>query len=451
MTQNPESPHRLARWLSLADIVNTVRGSRIATNMSIITLAMTLRLALRIVIFGIVATAMGAHEFGAFATVSALVMLFSSFSGWGSDQLLFRRVGRSRGDLSQAMATSLAFLACSAPPLILLAVAIIPFAVDRSIPWRLILFISLSDIAFAQINGIAANCFQATGRPMGNLWLSVGFGTARVVAAVIWIKIPVHHNALSWSYCYVGVSAAAAAISLWLMPRFLGRPDWRRVAWEDWRDGFHFALQATSQSAFGSTDKPVIAALSNLQTAGLYAAATRIVTAAAIPVNALLYSAYVRFYEVGVSGTRSSTRLAIRLLPIGMGLGAIGSLAIVALAPLAPHVLGASYRGTDMALFILAPLPMVTLVQSLGLDVIISIGRTGLRTLAQLALPPLNIFLCVLLVPAYGVEGASWAALIAQVTLAAASWGLILILLQKEKASAAVGGSGAIAQAPPAE
>src|SRR5262249_44701447 len=150
--------------------------------------------------------------------------------------------------------------------------------------------------------------------------------------------------------------------------------------------------------------------------------------------SALLYSAYVRFFEVGVSGTKSSTQLAIRLLPVGMGLGAIGSLAIVALAPLAPQVLGQSYRGTDTALFILAPLPIVTLVQSLRLDVVISIGRTGLRTLAQLALPPLNILLCCLLVPTFGVEGAAWAALVARIILAAASWAIVAVLLQKEKA-----------------
>jgi O-antigen/teichoic acid export membrane protein len=139
------------------------------------------------------------------------------------------------------------------------------------------------------------------------------------------------------------------------------------------------------------------------------------------------------------------------LLPIGIGLGAIGSLVTVALAPLAPHVLGASYRGTDTALLILAPLPVVTVVQSLGLDVVISIGRTGLRTLAQLVLPPLNILLCCLLVPAHGVEGAAWAALLARVVMAAASWGIVMMLLQKESAARESLQAGPIAQAPPAE
>ena len=439
------------RWLNPKRLRESISGSRLFASMSIITIAMAARLALRIIVFGIVATSMGAEQFGAFATVSALITFFSAFSGWGGNQLLFRRVGRARAELPRGMATNLVFLALSAPPLIVLAVVLIPFAVDRSIPWLLILFISISDIGLAQVNGIAADCYQAVGRPMGTLWLTVGFGTVRVVAAVLWIHSASHHDALSWSYYYLAVSAIAAVVSLWLVPRYLCKPDWK-IAWHDWRDGFHFALQAASQTASGNTDKPVIAALSNLQTAGLYAAATRIVGAAGIPVSALLYSAYVRFYEVGVSGPRSSARLAVRLLPIGIALGAVGAIAILLLAPFAPRVLGSSYIGTDTALFILAPLPIVSLIQSLGLDIVISIGRTGLRTLAQLAMPPINILLCCLLVPSYGATGAALAAVATRVILAIAAWAIVAVLLRREAASSSAPiESGQGVQAPLAE
>jgi O-antigen/teichoic acid export membrane protein len=439
------------RWLNPKRLRESISGSRLFASMSIITIAMAARLALRIIVFGIVATSMGAEQFGAYATVSALVTFFCAFSGWGGDQLLFRRVGRARAELPRAMATNLVFLALSAPPLILLAVVLIPFAVDRSIPWLLILFISISDIGLFQVNGIAADCYQAVGRPMGTLWLTVGFGTVRVVAAVLWIHFASHHDALSWSYYYLAVSVIASVASLWLLPRGLCAPDWK-IAWHDWRDGFHFALQAASQSAFGSTDKPVIAALSNLETAGLYAAATRIVGAAGIPVSALLYSAYVRFYEVGVSGPRSSARLAVRLLPIGIALGAVGAIAILLLAPFAPHVLGSSYIGTDTALFILAPLPILSLIQSLGLDIVISIGRTGLRTLAQLAMPPINILLCCLLVPSHGATGAALAAVATRVILAIAAWVIVAVLVRRETASSSAPiESGQGVQAPPAE
>jgi O-antigen/teichoic acid export membrane protein len=235
------------------------------------------------------------------------------------------------------------------------------------------------------------------------------------------------------SYYYVGVSAIAAFASLWLVRHDLGKPEWN-VAWHEWRDGFHFALQTASQAASASADKPVIAALADLQVAGIYAAASRIVAAAGIPVSALLYSAYVRFFQVGVSGPRSSARLAIRLLPLGIAMGAVGGIALLLLAPFAPRVLGRSYIGTDSALLILAALPSFSVVQSLGLDVVVSVGRTGLRTLAQLAMPPINILLCCLLVPSHGVAGAAWAALLTRLILAVAAWTIVALLVRRQTA-----------------
>src|SRR5262249_48381692 len=171
------------------------------------------------------------------------------------------------------------------------------------------------------------------------------------------------------------VSGVAGTVSVLRLRRNFGAPEWK-IAWHEWRDGFHFALQSASQSAFGNIDKPVIVALANLQTAGLYAAAMRITAAAAIPTNALLYSAYVRFFQVGLAGPRGSARLAVQLLPAGIALGVLGALGILVLAPLAPRLLGHSYAGTDSTLMILAPLPLLMLVQSLGLDVVVSVGRT---------------------------------------------------------------------------
>src|SRR5262249_31003449 len=136
-------------------------------SMSIFTVTMAARLVLQIIVFGIVAGSMGAAQFGAFASVAALAAIFGSFSGWGADQLLLRRVGRRREELPMAMATSLAFVAVTAPAFVLLAMVVVPLAIDRSIPWQVVLFVAISDIGFARLNGIGGSCYQAVGRPMG--------------------------------------------------------------------------------------------------------------------------------------------------------------------------------------------------------------------------------------------------------------------------------------------
>ena len=150
--------------------------------------------------------------------------------------------------------------------------------------------------------------------------------------------------------------------------------------------------------------------------------------------NALLFSAYVKFFQVGVSGPRNSARLAVRLLPAGMALGIVGAVGTLVMAPLAPRILGHSYMGTDVTLMILAPLPVLRAILSLGLDVLVSTGRTGLRTLAQIAMPLVNILLCVLLVPAHGAAGAALAALLAHAGLTVGSWVIVAMLVRQQAA-----------------
>ena len=65
----------------------------------------------------------------------------------------------------------------------------------------------------------------------------------------------------------------------------------------------------------------------------------------------------------------------------------------------------------------------------------VSIGRTGLRTLAQLAMPPINILLCLLLVPPYGAGGAALAAVLTRLILALAAWAIVGLLVRREMES----------------
>jgi len=71
---------------------------------------------------------------------------------------------------------------------------------------------------------------------------------------------------------------------------------------------------------------------------------------------------------------------------------------------------------------LLVPLPIVVAIYYLGADVLISSGHAALRTLTQLAMPPVNIGLCAILVPSHGAEGAAMAALMTNSVLAVAVW-----------------------------
>jgi O-antigen/teichoic acid export membrane protein len=422
-------------------VVQRALQSRLVGSTAIMTVGMTLRLFLQMLSFIIVAGSMGAGEFGAFVSVAALVNIVAAFSGWGSDQLLVRRVARKRSELPKALGSALIYLGLSGPPLALLCFLLVPWLVDPSISWRIVLFVATSDIIFARLNTFALASYQAVDRPWGTALSSLGFAGTRVAAALIWVAVaPVHHDAVSWAGFYFASSLLAGLVSLWRVCRDFGYPVWQ-VEWRQWRDGFHFSLQMASFAAFGNTDKPVIAALSNLSTAGLYAAGFRIVDAASVPVRALMYSTYAKFFQVGAAGPMASLKLAIRLLPIGISLGAIGSLGIVVVAPFAPRILGHSYAGTEAIMLTLVPLPVLVAIYYLGADVLVSSGHAAMRTLTQIAMPPVNITLCAILVPTHGAQGAAVAALLTNAVLAAAAWLVAVAVSRRGAAKPDVGAS----------
>jgi len=412
---------------SLAKLRKYLR-SGIFGNTSVMTVSMGLRLFLQTFSFIIVAGTMGARQFGAFVSVAALCSILSAFAGWGADQLVVRRVARGSAELPRAMATGFVFMSISCPLLFIVALVLVPLVVDSSIPWMLVLLVAVSDIFCARLNSFTAACYQAVDRVFGSAGVGLSLAVLRIFAACLWVSIGISHDAMSWAHYYVAASLLGAGLSVWRQWRDLGAPVWK-VDWAEWRDGFHFSLQLATFVAFGNFDKPLVAALSNLATAGLYAAAFRIAAAAMTPVRALLYSTYPNFFRAGVAGPRHSFRLAIRLLPAGIGLGALGSIIIMAMAPLAPHLLGNSYVGTQTALLILAPLPIFYVIYTLGADVLVSSGHTSMRTLIQLAMPAVNILLCWIIVPRYGAIGAAAASVASHALLAAITWLIVGIVV----------------------
>ena len=404
--------------------------SRIVGNTGIMTVGIGMQLVLQMISFVLVTRTMGASAFGAFSSVVALAGIAAAFAGWGGDQMLIRTVARAPDEFPRALGSALAFFFISAPFLIVVAVFLVPLLVHRSVPWQVIFLIALSDILFARANGIAINCYQAFERGRDMARLGVILSGLRAAAAVLWTFASPHADPLSWAWFYLGSALIAGSFSFYQVFRDLGRPLWT-VRWRDWRDGGFFALQMASFMGFRDIDKPVVVALSTLSEAGLYAAAFRIADVAAVPVRAMMYSTYVRFFQHGAQGTRGSLAFARRLIPAGFALGIVAGIGVGIGSLLAPWILGPNYAGMPVVLLLLAPLPMLYAFYYIGADALISGGHGGFRTLFQLVLPLLDVALCIILVPRYGANGAAIAAVLTHVVLVIAVWTAAVIIVKR--------------------
>lgn len=412
--------------------VTALRRSTIAGNTGIMTVGIGVQIALQAGYFILITRLMGASAYGAFISVAALAGIIGAFSGWGSDQILIRTVATVPDQFSRALGNALIYLAVTAPTLIVISLILIPFLVDAVVPWRLVALVALSDILFFRFNTFAINCFQAFERGRDMAMLGILLNAAKMIGAVIWSVTSVDRDPLSWAWFYCGATAIAGLISLYDVFRRLGRPVWQ-VRWSDWKDGGFFALQMGSFVGFRDIDKPIVVALSTLHEAGIYAAAFRIADVAAVPVRALIYSTYVRFFRAGVHGTRSSFAFARQLVPVGLILGGMAGVAVALSSTFAAYILGAgNYAGIGLPLLFLAPLPILYALYYLGADALISGGHVGYRTLIQLGLPVIDIGLCALLIPRYGAVGAAMAATLTHFVLVGVIWMSASILVGQE-------------------
>jgi O-antigen/teichoic acid export membrane protein len=141
-----------------------------------------------------------------------------------------------------------------------------------------------------------------------------------------------------------------------------------------------------------------------------------------VPVRALIFSTYVRFFQRGAEGTRGSFAFALRLLPVGAALGVAAGIGVAVSSTFATSVIGHNYSGVGPVLLLLSPLPLLYALYYIGADAMITGGHIGYRTAIQLLLPLVDVGLCAVLVPRYGAAGAALAATCTHIVLVAILW-----------------------------
>src|SRR5207244_2519431 len=124
-----------------------------------------------------------------------------------------------------------------------------------------------------------------------------------------------HPSAQQWGYIYFGTTAAVTLMAMLLVLGKLGGP---RFLWSvlrsEIREGFYFSASQTAQTIYNDIDKTMLARLSTLEATGIYGAAYRLIDVSFVPVSALLWAAYPRFFRAGARGISSSLSYARPLL-----------------------------------------------------------------------------------------------------------------------------------------
>lgn len=399
--------------------------AKLASNAGAVAIGNAGRLFLQIVLFIVVARMLGAADYGAFISVTALVAIISTFSGLSCEIVLVKNVSRNPDLLPAYFGSGLLLLGMTAPVLVALAIFATSVISGAHLKWPLIVIIAVGDLFFLRVNQLCAACYQALERVKKSAILNIGFSAFRLMAALLATLTVGNLDISNWAMFYSGGAVAAATVScLWVIRDF-GMPAWF-IATNDINFGFHSSMQSTLYFTLRDADKPLLSKLSTLHMAGIYAAAFRIADASIVPIRALMYAAYARFFRYGRHGVRRSSDFALKLLPFGLAYGIVAACGLEIFSFFLPQVLGRQYAESAGMLRIFGILPLLHAAYNIGADALTASGHQASRSTVQTGSALLMIVLCMIFIPRYGGIGAAFANMFCHGIMAAAMWSVIL-------------------------
>ncbi len=383
--------------------------------------------------FVLIGRALGSAQYGAFVGVVALVSVGSQFSGLGMEMLLLREVSREPRQFAVSWGRALQVTVAGAALLLLLAVTLGHVIFARAL-WPLLPYVALADGLFGRLLQVASRALQATRQMRWAAVLPIGMSATRAGVAAVFFRLVetgrVTATAGGWVAMYWTASAAAALLALAVLTAKLGWPRFARVRGGELCEGLSFAVSSSSISAYNDLDKTLLVGAGQMQAAGVYGAAYRVVDVATMPIYSLFTAATPRFFRAGAGGNAGDAvesvaetealmrRLLKRALPGVLGLSALLFLAAGAL----PVALGPSFAGSVEALRWLCLLPVLRLLHYTWGTAVTASTSQWRRTAAQVAAAGLNLGLCAWLIPAWSWRGAAWASLATDAALAAMSF-----------------------------
>jgi O-antigen/teichoic acid export membrane protein len=399
-------------------------GLRGALNFGATWLSFIVRLIGQLGYFLLVARALGPHDYGMVASVFALLVVFGSFSSWGSDHLMIRAVTAAPERFRDYFGNALVMTAATALPLGLLVFAAQRFTVGMApLPYAAF---ALGELFFTRLFASAIGCFMAFERGGDLFVVNSLFSLTRLATCVAAILLSHPLTLEVWAEWYLaGIAFSGLAVTAYTIWR-LGPPRWY-VARHEIALGFHFCLLYTADAAVRDIDKPLVAYFAGASAAGIYNAAFRIVDAVSMPMRALAASFYARFFHHGHQGVERSFRFALKVLPLTLGYAVFAGLMLTFGADYLPLILGEKFRAAVPVTGTLALLPVFWGLTSLGGDILTSAGGQRARALVMVCLSLSPVLLSCLLVPRFGAIGAAYASLGNGALVSATIWTMVLL------------------------
>ena len=421
--------------MNLAKIKSKI-GSLFRSSLAIDTLWMLLSKLFNVVMqalyFIIVARMLGAKDYGAFISVTALASIIFPFLSLGSEHVLVKYVAIDKTVFNSYWGNSLVLLTVNSTALTILLLIVSPLIFAQNIALGTIFLILLSDLLFLGILDVGSKALIAVNMVKKTAQLGIFSTCGKLLAALSLTVFFNNPNANTWAYLYLASSVAIAILTILIVTKSMGypRPQLSQLK-SHLGEGIYFSISTSAQNINNNLDKTMLTSLSTATATGIYGAAYRFIDVGNVVLLALFGATYTRFFEHGASGIKSGLAFAKKLLPLLIAYAIVGTISYFVFAPVIPVLLGAEFEEAIAALRWLAPLPAIAAFQYLAADTLTGSGHQKTRSIIQVGAAVLNVLLNFWLIPLYSWQGAAWATIISDSLRLIFLWIIILVLYRR--------------------
>lgn len=416
-----------------------VHKSQLARNSYIYTADFVLQILVQAVYAILISRELGPSSYGIFASITALAIIGSMFSGWGCDQILIKNVSVAQEKFRINFGSGLVLILLTYPILLPILFFIMYFLLHTSGVSSVSFFLFITaDLLFTKIIFFAKACFAVFERPNNQLVINLLTTLTKLFFLLFALKVSSAFTLDQWAIWYFASGLIAAVFSLVYVTCHLGAPKFGLLK-DEFVSGMQFCIEQASLAALKDLDKPILTVMMGSEKGGYYAAAFKLVDAASSPVRGMLYAVYIRYFKASQAGERAGLNVAFKVMPYLVVSSLLIGIFVYFMAWTIPLLLGQQYLPSVDLVKQLCLYPLLIGLLGTGVDLLRAIGQQLTRTYIMISSSLVTVPVLYLSLNYFGIAGAAYAKIaVLAMTVAAAWW-----IIQTVKSKAAEPSSGA--------
>jgi O-antigen/teichoic acid export membrane protein len=298
---------------------------------------------------------------------------------------------------------------------------------ENTLPLGVLLWLGATDLLLTPMISLVSFALQAKNKvPLSQIvqWLPIGFRALATIPCFSLLNEERLYGYAIWQF-------VAVAIGLFLSFAIVNRHcvlGWRPrlVTWSQFRNGATYTAMHFVAANSSEVDKIFAGRLVSAYETGVYSATTRVASALAMPVIAMLLSAQPKIFSHAHHPSRKGRRLIKRIGVLAAVWGSTSWFLLFLGSPLLPLLFGTSFTSMSELMPLLGSVTLPLCLRHSAGTLLVALGNPVARILIELC--GIVILLCgmLALTPSIGIQGIAIAMILSESSMALIGWYSVL-------------------------